>query len=110
VTGRSRTHRMRFSVAFTTVCAIIPLTNAWTLESYTGKSFKGTVARYEIGYDCVTTSGQLRHNTLSIRSANRWRCVAYLDDHCKKLWNDIDSEGWGNIGEVQISSVWCQYI
>jgi hypothetical protein len=98
---------MRFSTTFAAIYAIIPLVNAWTIESYSGKSFTGTVARYDVGWDCFTTTGQLRHNTLSVRAAPGLKCHAYYDDHCNSYWNSIDPEGWGNIGALQISSVWC---
>jgi hypothetical protein len=97
---------MRFSSALAAVCAIVPLADAWTIESHTGKWFTGTVARYTI-YQCSTTSGQLRHNTLSVRSSSDHLCRGYYDDKCQKLWNYIDGEGWGNIGELQIRSVLC---
>jgi hypothetical protein len=99
---------MRFSAAFTAACVIVPLVNAWTIESYSDKYFKGTVARYDIGVNCVTTTGQLRHNTYSVRAAPGKECFVYYDDSCNRFWNKIDSEGWGNIGELQLSSVWCR--
>jgi hypothetical protein len=99
---------MRLSTTFLTAFAIVPLVNAWwSIESYTGKSFTGNPERYEIGFDCVTTSGQLRHNTLSLRTATFWTCYGYYDDHCQNLWDHIDSAGWRNIGELQISSMRC---
>jgi hypothetical protein len=99
---------MRLSTTLAIVSAIVPLAVAWNIESWTGRGFSGNPAYYDFPLDkCIDTSGQLRDNTLSLRSAPGWECALYKSIRCENYWNLTDSEGWGNIGSLQINSVYC---
>jgi hypothetical protein len=99
---------MRLSTTFAIVSAIVPFVAAWNIESWTGRGFSGNRVRYTFPANrCSNTSGQLRDNTLSVRAAPGWECGLYKSVGCENYWNYTDSEGWGNIGALQINGVSC---